>query len=102
MDSIEIPTKFWAPRFVGIIGWCRCGIRVVLIVTELTEETFDAGFLVLLDQRFGARFVHLFISLSELTQKIFLVNRLESTTKHTQFLQHNQEPLAVSLRTSAS
>jgi hypothetical protein len=40
--------------------------------------------------------------LSELTQKIFLVNRLKSTTKHTQFLQHNQEPLTVSLRTSAS
>lgn len=94
--------KFWAPWFVGIMGWCGCGIWVILVVTELTEETFNAGFLVLLDRRFGARFVHLFISLSELTQKIFLVSELKSTKKHAQFLLHNQEHLAVSLRTSAS
>jgi hypothetical protein len=102
MDGLEIPTKFRAPWFVGIIGWCRCGIWVVLVVTELTEETFNAKFLALLGRRFGAGFVHLFVSLSELTQKIFLVNKLKSTMKHAQFLPHNQEHLAVSLRTSAS
>lgn len=49
MVGIEIPRKLWAPWFVRIVGWHRCGIRVVLVVTELTEELFDAGFLVLLD-----------------------------------------------------
>jgi hypothetical protein len=66
MDGIEILAKFWAPWFVGITGGRRCGIRVILVIAELTEEFFDAGFLVLLDRWFGAGFVHLFISLSEL------------------------------------
>ena len=66
MDGIKILAKFWAPWFVGIIGGCRYGIRVILIIAELTEEFFDAGFLVLLDQWFGAGFVNLFVLLSEL------------------------------------
>jgi hypothetical protein len=66
MDRVEIPAKFWAPWFVRIMGGGRCGIRAILVVAELTEEFFDAGFLVLLDGRLGAGFMNLFVSLSEL------------------------------------
>jgi hypothetical protein len=66
MNSVKILTKFRMPWFVGIIRLHRCGIGVILIVTELTEKAFDARIFVLSDRRFGARFVYVFVSLSEL------------------------------------